>query len=282
MKKTLTTLHQYGKMNSDNSIDFLIYIPHASSDATWISSIRETSLYNTDNFTDRLLQSYVYHEADIGMLEVAQSCIDNMWDIGISISILVVDIPRAICDMNRPFVKAIPPILDNAKWQPVYDDATSEISAVMNRSKFCLQLHSMCSFDPIVSFRFDESVSPDQMWDFLSGGYAGKRRQCNLLTSTTEGVYKSNGQYDTLLSEWFVERDIPLEYNTAYHLVPEYPSASIMDIVPSSFIEITKGSLANNDTIDMIDTNQIILNTDKINIFWEILAKSISQYTQLK
>ena len=78
MQRTLTTLHQYGKMNLDNSIDFLIYIPHASSDASWISSIRETSLYNTDNFTDRLLQSYVYHEADIGMLEVAQSCIDNM------------------------------------------------------------------------------------------------------------------------------------------------------------------------------------------------------------
>ena len=282
MKKTLTTLHQYGKMNSDNSIDFLIYIPHASFDASWISSIRDTSLSTTDNFSDRLLQSYVYHEADIGMLEVAQSCICSLWDTDISIAILVVDIPRAICDMNRSFDRAIPPILDRTKWQSIYDDAASEISAVMNRSKFCLQLHSMCSFDPIISFRFDASVSPDDMWEFLSGGYSGKRRHCNLLTSTTEGVYKSNKQYDTLLSEWFVERDIPLEYNTAYHLIPEYPSASIMDIVPSSFIEITKGSLANNDTIDMIDTNQIILNTDKINIFWEILAKSISQYTQLK
>ena len=282
MQRTFTTLHQYGKMNLDNSIDFLIYIPHASFDASWISSIRDTSLSTTDNFSDRLLQSYVYHEADIGMLEVAQSCISSLWDTDISIAILVADIPRAICDMNRSFNRAIPPILDRTKWQSIYDDATSEISSVMNRSKFCLQLHSMCSFDPIISFRFDESVSPDNMRDFLSGWYSGKRRYCNLLTSTTEGVYKSNKQYDTLLSEWFVERDIPLEYNTAYHLIPEYPSASIMDIVPSSFIEITKGSLANNDTIDMIDTNQIILNTDKINIFWEILAKSISQYTQLK
>ncbi len=81
----------------------------------------------------------------------------------ISIGILVVDIPRAICDMNRPFERAIPPILDREKWKSIYDDATSEISAVMSRSKFCLQLHSMCSFDPIVSFRFDSSVSPDQM-----------------------------------------------------------------------------------------------------------------------
>lgn len=278
MKKILTTLHRYGKKTGDDTIDFLIYLPHSSLDTDWLSFARSTFQIPRDDISDALLGSYMYHEADIGMSEVTQSCMASLVDIDFSIGILEVNIPRSLCDLNRPLELAVPPIMNTEKWGNIYSDATIEISEVLSRSKFCLQLHSMCSYDRIQSFQFDSSVSVSQIYDFVSSGYAGNKRECTILTSDTNGNHKSNHTYDELLTRSFNRDNISIGKNTAYQLIWDYPATKIMETIPSSFLEITKWSLANTDTSDMIDTNQIIFDADKISIFGNILARSIEQF----
>ncbi len=278
MTKPLTILHTFGNKLWDNTIDFLIYLPHSFVDTDWISFARSTFQWARDDIYDSLLGSYIYHEADIGMREVALSCVKSLGDTDFSIGILEVDIPRALCDMNRPFWRAIPPIMNPESWKQIYDDATTEISEVLTRSKFCLQLHSMCSHDCILPLRLDTVTSVAEIQIFLSTGYSGKVRECTLLTSDALGNYKSYHEYDALIKESFEQANIPLELNTAYQLMSDYPATAIMESMPSSLLEITKWSLANSHTSDMIDTNQIVFDTEKVSFFGKILARSILQF----
>lgn len=203
MIQQLTTLNLFGNKTPDNIIDFLIYLPHSSVDRDWLSFARSTFQRMRDDISDELFQSYIYHEADIGMREVAESCMQNLEDLPISIGILEVNIPRALCDMNRPFERAVPPLMDKENWKQIYDDATAEISEILERSRFCLQLHSMCSFDCVLPFGLNRDFSIAQIQEFLSTGYSGKSRECILLTSDTLGYYKSNREYDSLLIDCF-------------------------------------------------------------------------------
>jgi hypothetical protein len=278
MTKPLTTLRTFGNKTWDNTIDFLIYIPHSSVDTDWISFARSTFQWARDDISDVLLGSYIYHEADIGMHEVALSCVKSLGDTTFSVGILEVDIPRALCDMNRPFWRAIPPIMNGELWRQIYDDATSEISAVLSQSRFCLQLHSMCSYDCILPLRLDTGTSVAEIQTFLSTGYSGKARECTLLTSDTQGNYKSNHDYDTLLIQSFEQANIPLELNTAYQLMSDYPATAIMENMPSSLLEITKWALATSNTSHIIDTNSILFDPQKIDFFGEMLARSIWFY----
>lgn len=279
MTKQLTTLRIFGnKISDDNIIDFLIYLPHSSFDVDWLIFARSTFQVARDDISDDLLQAYIYHEADIGMKEIVESCVQNLEDLPFSIGILEGNIPRALCDMNRPFGRAIPSLMNQEMWRKIYDDTMVEISNVLKRSKFCLQLHSMCSFDCTLPLQLNREVSITQIQEFLSTGYSGKRRECTLLTSDISGNYKSNREYDSLLIQYFEKNSIPLEKNTTYQLISDYPATEIMGSMPSSLLEITKWSLANTNTSDMIDTNQIVFDPKKISFFWEILSSSIRQF----
>ncbi len=278
MKKILTTLYRYGKKTGDDTIDFLIYLPHSSLDIDWLSFARSTFQISRDDIPDILLESYMYHEADIGVREVAQSCMSILGDIDFLIGILEVHIPRSLCDMNRPLDIAVAPILDQEKWRHIYSDATTEISEVLSRSKFCLQLHSMCSFDSIVPFQLDWDVSATQIHDFISTWYAGKKRVCTILTRDITGKHRSFDKYDEILIQSFNSYSIPIGENTTYQLIWNYPATNIMEAIPSSLLEITKWSLANSATSDMIDTNYIIFDADKISVFGNIIADSIRQF----
>lgn len=279
MPTKLTTLHTYGKPREDNQIDFLIFLPHVSTDATWVDFARSTFHQNREDITDEVLRSYLYHEADTGTWEVAHSCVEQYQDMDISIGILEVHVPRAFCDMNRLFATSIPRIMDSQKWKEIYDNLSLEIERVIGKSDFCLQLHSMCSFEPTYRFSLQSDTPVDTIHNFLNWCYAGSPRVCNLLTTNKDNFQYSDTRYDMILSSEFESANIPLEYNSAYVLLEDYPATTIMQQIPSSLLEITKWSLANSATIDMIDTNKIVFDTSKIDVFWKILMQSIRSFT---
>lgn len=55
--------------------DVLIYAPHPSINRDFIKKVRETSHRNLDHISDETLYSYLYHEADTGVLEIMESVI---------------------------------------------------------------------------------------------------------------------------------------------------------------------------------------------------------------
>lgn len=273
-----TTLHLFGAARWDNRIDFLIFLPHSSTDSSWMQFARSTFMISRDDIVDTIISDYLYHEADIGMREVAFSCMENLPHIPFSIGILEVNIPRWLCDMNRPFERAMPPILDKEQWKDIYNQASDVVFGIIDRSEFCLQLHSMCSFDPVKKLCFDSDVSVFQIKDFLSYGYSWKPRNCNLLTQDIHRNQVSNIDFDSIITCCFQEKNTTLDSDIAYQLLPDYPATKIMDIIPSSLLEITKWSLATESTTDSINTNDIIFDPEKIIFFGKLIAESIKKF----
>jgi hypothetical protein len=212
------------------------------------------------------------------MREVARDTLTYFDESKWSIGLLDVRVPRAFCDMNRPRDRAISPILSREKWLPIYDSIESYIDTLLPRVDFVFQLHSMNNFDPILPWRITENLNNESFDYYLEHVYAGRRRECTLLTQTDSGDYLSERRFDELLREAFQTRGIALEENTAYKLDGQHPCDAIMQRVPSSFLEIRKGSLATSETMDMLNTSKTLFDPAKIELFGSILADVIIHY----
>lgn len=88
----------------------------------------------------------------------------------------------------------------------------------------------------------------------------------------------SDRNFDDILLNCFQEKKIILDSDIAYQLLPDYPATKIMGVIVSSLIEITKGSLATESTMDSINTNNIEFDSEKIAFFGKLIAESIKKY----
>lgn len=87
---------------------------------------------------------------------------------------------------------------------------------------------------------------------------------------------------DTLLRQHFYARNIALEENTAYRFIDGYPCTDIAKHIPSSFLEITKGSLSTPEWQDAIDTSLIAFDPDRVALFADLLSAVIGDYLSSK
>lgn len=84
--------------------------------------------------------------------------------------------------------------------------------------------------------------------------------------------------FDALLRQHFHARNITLEENTAYRFIDGYPCTDIAKHIPSSLLEITKGSLSTPEWQDAIDTSLIVFDPDRVALFADLLSAVIGDY----
>lgn len=275
------TLHTFGNTHQSSYSDILILLPHAWEDLQWIDFVRSSFLWGYD-IPDPILSRYISHEADRGSREVAFSAIDRFFshpeNADFRISIFEVHIPRWFCDLNRPWELACSRVVDSTFWKSYFDDAYNELYSLLENTKFCFQLHTMASYEMISSWELDLSKDEQDIEYFLTSIYSGTNRECNILTRTPDDRELTCREFDTILSHYFSKQQIALLRDVSYRLLDDRPSTDITKFLPSSFLEITKWSLATDETRGYIDTSQIILSTERINLYGEIIAESFQEY----
>ena len=73
--------------------------------------------------------------------------------------------------------------------------------------------------------------------------------------------------FDKIFKEKFAENNLVLEENTAYRLVDHFPCTNIIRKHKSGFFEITKTAIATEKTKNNFDTNKIIFDEKKVEIY---------------
>lgn len=274
------TLHTFGNTHQSYS-DILIFLPHAWEDVQWIDYIRSSFLRGYD-ISDPILSRFISHEADRWSREVAFSAIDRFFshpeNSDFQISIFEVHIPRGFCDLNRPWELACPSVTDNTYWKSYYDTIINDLYKVLSSTKFCLQLHTMASYEMISSWELDLSKDEQDIEYFLTNIYGWLGRECNILTRTPDESELTCRDFDTILSHSFSKQQITLLRDISYRLMDDRPATDITKFLPSSFLEITKWSLATDETRQVNDTSQIILSPIKVRLYGDIIADSFQEY----
>lgn len=277
--KPLIHFEVIGKKKIEN-YDAIIYIPHGSLETDFIEKVRETSQINLDAISNEMLYKYLYHEADTGVYEITDEIKKYFQNSDFSIWILKVEIPRGYCDLNRPLDIAVPKVLQHSFWNNIYKEADEEVRKILKKANFVFQFHSMNSFNPIEKSVFDENVSQDFIQNHIEKVYSGSKRECTLLTETNKGEYITERDFDQILRDTFQKYNITLEENTAYRLLDMFPATEIIRSQKSSIFEVTKWSLATDETKNETDSNNIVFDTEKIKLFWKVFYEILEKYLQ--
>lgn len=204
--------------NTSEQIDFLWYLPHASLRGDFLPKIREVCKIDISHISDTDLYSYMYHEADTGILQIMEQYTHLIKNFPYNIAILVADVPRAFCDMNRPIEKAIPEIIRSDFLENIYHTTINETEKIFKKSEYVFQLHSMNSFDMVGEWNFENILRENRVSEFLETAYSGKNRECTLLTENDNFEQRTFSPGDEIMEEIFQKNTIKLEKNTAYRL----------------------------------------------------------------
>lgn len=275
-----TTLKIYWNQNKEN-FDMMIYVPHDSRDKNFIKKVRETSKNPIENISDDLLYRYLYHEADSSVTEII-SKMEKYFseEKNFKIWVLRVEIPRWFCDLNRPLYRAIPNAFRDKFWEDLYEETQKEVFEILEKADFVFQFHSMNSFNPIEKAGIDEEISENFLKHHLEKIYSGTKRECTILTEDENWQYLTDKIFDDIFRKKFAENNVPLEENTAYKLLSDYPCTKITKLKKSSFFEVLKWSVATESTKNEIDTNNIIFDEEKLEFFAKILSEIIFEYLE--
>ena len=277
----LTILEKIWNTQKQN-FDLLIYVPHNSIDKDFIKKVRETSKISLDSVSDDLLYKYMYHEADTWVIEVLESMKKYLEKSEFSIWILKVEIPRGFCDLNRPLELAIPEVFRDKSWDEIYLKAEKEIENVIQKSDFIFHFHSMNGFNPIEKSIFNENANSDFFKNHIEKVYSGSKRECTILTENIDWEYLTEKKFDKIFKEKFAENNLVLEENTAYRLLDHFPCTNIIRKHKSGFFEITKTAIATEKTKNNFDTNKIIFDEKKVEIYWKVLSEILLKYLKTK
>lgn len=261
-------------------IDFLIYVPHGSIEKNFIKKVRETSKVDLKNISEDMLYKYLYHEADTWVNEVINFMEKYFLDSKFKIWVLNVEIPRWFCDLNRPLEIAIPEVFRDKTWENIYKKAEKEVEEIIKKSNFIFHFHSMNGFNPIEKSVFNENISENFIKNHIEKIYSGSKRECTILTENEKFEYLTNKEFDDIFKEKFKENNITLEENTAYRLLNYFPCTEIILKNKSSFFEITKLSIATEETKNEFDTNKIIFDEKKLEFFAKIFSEIILKYLE--
>lgn len=205
----------------------MIYAPHPSINRDFITKVRETAQADISHTSDEILEKYLYHEADIGVIETMNFVEKFLANSPYSLGFLWVNIPRGFCDLNRPIELATPKILENNFWKNIYTETISDAEKIFKNSDFIFQFHSMNSYNPTEKKNFDKCISENNTQYIYEKMYGGSLRENTILTENTDEKYLTNKNFDEIFKKIFQKNNLVLEENTAYRFVENFPCTEI-------------------------------------------------------
>lgn len=90
----------------------------------------------------------------------------------------------------------------------------------------------------------------------------------------------TNRVFDDILRRNFSQNSLTLEENTAYRLCEYLPCTEIIRTIPSSFLEITKGSLAIDSQKNAVNCSRLDFDPEKIQFFGKMLSDAILEFLE--
>ncbi len=262
--------------------DFFIFAPHAWDSPDWISFIQETLVKK--DFSPSLLHDYIKHEADLWSRELSLWIFETIKSLNPDLKLLLIiwEVPRAFCDLNRIPERAIPSIVKREFWNDINNNAMQEIENLLSQAHYWLHVHTMNSRDNVIGWNFSCEVSESDVRNFLNNGYSGAQRNDNILTQHANGKYHSFEHLDNIFVKNWNARNILLDRDVAYKFENHFSATHLVAKIPSSLIEVTKWNLATSQTKDAIDASKIVLDEGKIQNYQELISQSIVEFFSSK
>ncbi|MGE4444198.1 MAG: hypothetical protein AB7E37_04365 [Candidatus Altimarinota bacterium] len=262
--------------------DFFLFAPHAGYGENWIPFIQETLVKK--DFSSQILSDYIRHEADLGTKELSVGIFEDLKKYRPDLKVLLIlgEVPRAFCDLNRIPQRAIPTVVQRELWEDLNNTAMLEIENLISNAHYGLHLHTMNSKDNTISWNFSPDISENDVKYFLERGYSGVDRNDNILTQHVNGNYHSYQDLDSIFIKNWNTKNLLLDENVAYKFENHFSATHLVGKVPSSLIEITKGNLATEETKDSIDASKIILDEVKLHHYQELISQSIIEFFSQK
>lgn len=258
--------------------DFFLFAPHAGYWENWIPFIQETLVKK--DFSSQLLSDYIKHEADLGTKELSVWIFEDLKKYRPDLKILLIlwEVPRAFCDLNRIPQRAIPTVVKRELWEDLNNSAMQEIERLISNTRYGLHLHTMNSKNNTISWNFSPDISENDVKYFLERWYSGCDRNDNILTQHVNGNYHSHQDLDSIFIKNWNTKNVLLDENIAYKFENHFSATHLVGKIPSSLIEITKGNIATDETKDFIDASKIILDEVKLQNYQELISQSIIEF----
>lgn len=262
--------------------DFFLFAPHAGYWENWIPFIQETLIKK--DFSSQLLYDYIKHEADLGTKELSVWIFEKLKTQRPDLKLLLIlwEVPRAFCDLNRIPQRAIPSSVKRELWEDLNNSAMEEIETLLSNANYGLHIHTMNSKNNTISWNFSPDISENDIRSFLANWYSWGERHDNILTQHVNGNYHSHKDLDSMFIKNWQNKNLLLDENIAYKFENHFSATHLVGKIPSSLIEITKGNLATNETKDYIDASKIELDADKIYNYQELISESIIEFFSQK
>ena len=257
-------------------IDLLLYVPHAEISEKYIDEAY-SSLVRPGSISKELLTRYMLHEADRGAYEIAlatQGVLSHLSP-DLRVEVISVPVPRAFCDLNRPWERGVPSALRSEIYQERYLAQIESDRKAHMKAKSTIHIHTMCGRSPIMPWAFTEHTTEGDMERFLNTCYSGDDRHIDLLTHTDDGEQVADLEFAEKIGFIYRQAAHRVDQNRAYQLKSGYPATELMRSCSSVLIEYPKNLLATEETAHCIDTSQIVLDTAKIERMGRMLAEGI-------
>lgn len=262
--------------------DFFLFAPHAGDSSTWIPFIQETCVKK--DFSCDLLYDYIRHEADLGSRELSVWIFETLKIQRPELKILLIiwEVPRAFCDLNRIPERAIPEMVKRELWYDINYHAMQEIEMHLSQAKYGLHIHTMNSRNNTLNWNLHQNISENDIKNFLHCGYSWLSRNDNILTQHANGNYHSFQELDNIFVKNWNAKNILLDRDVAYKFEPHFSATHLVEKIPSSLIEVTKWNLATSQTKDAIDASKIVLDEGKIQSYQDLISQSIVEFFSSK
>lgn len=262
--------------------DFFIFAPHAWDSPDWIPFIQETLVKK--DFSPSLLHDYIKHEADLWSRELSVWIFETLKIQRPELKILLIiwEVPRAFCDLNRIPERAIPEMVKRELWHDINYHAMQEIEMLLSQAKYGLHIHTMNSRNNTLNWNLHQNISENDIKNFLHCGYSWLSRNDNILTQHTNGNYHSFQELDNIFVKNWNARNILLDRDVAYKFENHFSATHLVAKIPSSLIEVTKWNLATSQTKDAIDASKIVLDEGKIQSYQDLISQSIVEFFSSK
>ncbi len=262
--------------------DFFIFAPHAWDSPDWISFIQETLVKK--DFSPSLLHDYIKHEADLWSRELSVWIFETLKIQRPELKILLIiwEVPRAFCDLNRIPERAIPEMVKRELWHDINYHAMQEIEMLLSQAKYGLHIHTMNSRNNTLNWNLHQNISENDIKNFLHCGYSWLSRNDNILTQHTNGNYHSFQELDNIFVKNWNAKNILLDRDVAYKFEPHFSATHLVEKIPSSLIEVTKWNLATSQTKDAIDASKIVLDEEKLQSYQDLISQSIVEFFSSK
>lgn len=271
-------VYETHKLKKSEIYDFFIYAPHDWIDKIWLDIIKLNLREN--DFTDEVLMQYIIHESDLwswiiskGVFEYIKTRFPNL-----KVCLIIWQVPRAFCDFNRAIENACPKILKTEYFLDIYKNSISQIEKIVENSACWIHIHTMCWRENDFTWLFHENIKNDDLLQFLDKSYSWEERRENFLTSNKSGDYYSCKMLDSCLREVFDNAGIPFYENKSYSLENKYLVTSLIQKVPSSFIEILKSNISTDETKNYTNNSKIVLDEIKVEKYIKLLNNVVEKF----